>query len=120
VDDDPDSLEILSICLGDAGAKVTPFRSARQALAAKGPFDVVVSDIGMPEIDGYSFIRRFRSRTTGGDVPAIALTAYARADDAELAMRAGYHEHIAKPVDARRFLETVRSWAQTRGEERSA
>jgi CheY-like chemotaxis protein len=78
VDDDPDSLELLGVALGGAGAKVTAVQSAREALAAPGPFDVILSDIGMPEMDGYAFVRRVRSRDAVADIPAIALTAHAR------------------------------------------
>jgi signal transduction histidine kinase len=112
VDDDADSIELLSVALGEAGAEVTAVRSAREALGARGPFDIIISDIGMPEIDGYSFIRRVRSSDLGA-VPAIALTAYARSEDAERATRAGFQEHLTKPLDARKLLETVRLWART-------
>jgi CheY-like chemotaxis protein/two-component sensor histidine kinase len=114
VDDDPDSLELLGVALGGAGAKVTAAHSAREALAAQGPFDVILSDIGMPEMDGYAFVRRVRSRDAGGDIPAIALTAYARVEDAERALRAGYQEHFAKPVDAGKLLEAVKLWSRAR------
>ena len=114
VDDDPDSLELLGIALGGAGAKVTAVHSAREALAAPGPFDVILSDIGMPEIDGYTFVRRVRSRDAGADIPAIALTAYARAEDAERALRAGYQEHFAKPIDTGKLLEAVKLWSRAR------
>jgi signal transduction histidine kinase len=99
VDDDQDSLELLRVLLEEAGAKVTAVTSARSALegAERRAFDLVVSDIGMPEMDGYAFIRSLRERRAA--VPAIALTAYARAEDAERARRAGYQEHVAKPVD---------------------
>jgi signal transduction histidine kinase len=111
VDDDEDSLELLRFVLTGAGARVTTARSAREALEAQGPFDVIVSDIAMPEMDGYSFIRRLRSRDTGADVPAIALSAYARSEDADRAMRAGYQEHLRKPVDPSTLLDAVRAWA---------
>ena len=111
VDDDPDSLEVLGVVLGRAGAKVTAVHSAREALAAGGSFDVILSDIGMPEMDGYTFMRRVRSRDTGANVPAIALTAYARAEDAERALRAGYQDHFAKPVDAGKLLQAVKMWS---------
>jgi PAS domain S-box-containing protein len=111
VDDDTDSLELLRLVLGGAGATVTTVRSARDALETKGPFDVIVSDIAMPEMDGYSFMRRMRSRDSGADVPAIALSAYARAEDADRAMRAGFQEHLRKPVDPATLLEAVRAWA---------
>ena len=112
VDDDPDSLELLSVVLGSAGAKVTAVHSAHEALAAPGPFDVILSDIGMPEMDGYTFVRRVRSRDTGADIPAIALTAFARTEDADRALRAGYQEHFAKPVDAGKLLEAVKIWSR--------
>jgi PAS domain S-box-containing protein len=113
VDDDLDSLEILGEALDSAGAKVTAAKSAHDGLAARGPFDVIVSDIGMPGADGYSFMRNIRSREVDADVPAIALTAYARDADAERAIRAGYQEHFAKPIDARKLIEAVKRWART-------
>jgi PAS domain S-box-containing protein len=114
VDDDPDSLELLDHVLVSAGAQVTAAKSAHEGLAAGGPFDIIVSDIGMPGMDGYSFIRCLRSREAGADVPAIALTAYAREVDAKHALRAGYQEHFAKPVDARKLIQAVKRWAQAR------
>jgi PAS domain S-box-containing protein len=114
VDDDLDSLEILGHTLHGAGADVMAVKSAQEALTARGPFDIIVSDIGMPGMDGYSFMRSIRSRDTGADVPAIALTAYARALDAERAFRAGYQEHFAKPVDAGRLVDAIRKWARVR------
>jgi CheY-like chemotaxis protein len=85
VDDEADSRDLLNLVLGSCGAEVVIARSASEALATvKGKkFDVIVSDIGMPEEDGFSLIRKIRglSNEEGGDVPAIALTAYARAED---------------------------------------
>jgi CheY-like chemotaxis protein len=107
VDDEPDSLDLVRVVLEDAGANVTTARSAREALDAPGPFDIVVSDIGMPETDGYAFVRSLRSRGSAGMVPAIALTAYARNEDADRAVGAGYQAHLAKPVDARELVEAV-------------
>ena len=71
--------------------------------------DVLVSDIGMPEEDGYELIRRVRAlaEPDGGKVPAIALTAYARAEDAAAALSAGYQRHISKPVDVGQLIATV-------------
>jgi len=115
VDDDADSLEVLRMVLTTAGATVTPAASARDAFElfdTRGPFDLIISDIGMPEVDGYSFIRTVRARPVGSDVPAIALTAYARSEDAELARRAGYQDHLAKPVDERLLLQTVTRWSR--------
>jgi PAS domain S-box-containing protein len=115
VDDDPDSLEVLRMVLEAAGAKVKATTSARDAFDAldtHGPFEIIVSDIGMPEMDGYSFMRSLRSQSSGANVPAIALTAYARSEDAELAKKAGYQEHLAKPVDERRLLDAVKTWSR--------
>jgi PAS domain S-box-containing protein len=114
VDDDLDCLEIVGEALDGAGADVTTAQSAQEALAAQGPFDVIVSDIGMPGMDGYSFMRSIRSRDTGADVPAIALTAYARSVDTDRALRAGYQEHLAKPIEPRKLIEAVGMWARTR------
>ena len=111
VDDERDSLELVRLVLEGAGASVTTVTSARDALDAHGPFDVIISDIGMPEVDGYTFMRRLRSRDADARVPAIALTAYARVEDAERALRAGFQQHLAKPVDAYKLLEIVDSWA---------
>jgi signal transduction histidine kinase/CheY-like chemotaxis protein len=112
VDDEADSLELVRVVLEGDGARVTTAKSAQEALGAPGPFDVIVSDIGMAEVDGYAFMRSMRSRPdAGARIPAIALTAYARAEDADRAVRAGYQEHLAKPVDPRELVETVKRWA---------
>jgi CheY-like chemotaxis protein len=116
VDDDADSLEVLREVLEVAGAQVTTATSANNALeaidAGDGAFELIISDIGMPEVDGYSFIHRVRSSESGARVPAIALTAYARANDAALAKRAGYQEHLVKPVDEQKLLLAVQTWSR--------
>jgi hypothetical protein len=115
VDDDADSLEVLRELLTLAGARVTTVTSARaafDAIEAGGEVELIISDIGMPEMDGYDFIRRIRSTPASADVPAIALTAYARPSDAALAMGAGYQEHLSKPVDERHLLRTVKVWSR--------
>ena len=115
VDDDAESLEVLHMVLTTAHAVVTIAASAREALElfdTRGPFDVVISDIGMPEVDGYSFMRTLRSRRVGVDVPAIALTAYARPEDAERARRVGYQDHLTKPLDETLLLKTVTTWSR--------
>ena len=75
--------------------------------------DVLVSDIGMPQEDGYALIRQVRALGTeaGGDVPAVALTAYARAEDRVKAIRAGFQMHVAKPVEGAELLAMVASLA---------
>jgi CheY-like chemotaxis protein len=114
VDDDPDSLELIRTVLESAGATVSTASSAADALVAIGPFDVMVSDIGMPGVDGYSLLRRIRSGATYPDVPAIALTAYARKQDVALAESAGYQQHVPKPVNSEDLVEVVRKWARSR------
>jgi signal transduction histidine kinase len=78
VEDDEDALELIREVLEGAGAHVAGVTSAEAALEASGPFDVIISDIGMPEMDGYALMRRLRAGLSTGSIPAIALTAYAR------------------------------------------
>jgi signal transduction histidine kinase/DNA-binding response OmpR family regulator len=114
VDDDHDSLELIRLLLEGAGAHVTTATTAMNAaevLDTRGSFDIIISDIGMPDMDGYTFMQRVRSRAAASEIPAIALTAYARTEDAERAARAGYQEHLAKPVDANKLLAAVENWA---------
>ena len=112
VDDDSDSLFLLRAILEGAGAHVTTATRAHEALSAVGPFNVIVSDIGMPEMDGYSFIRELR--ITDRTIPAIALTAYARNDDVRAALNAGFQQHFAKPVDPDALLAAIETWSVTR------
>jgi CheY-like chemotaxis protein len=103
VDDEPDTRDLLKAGLGQCGAVVTVVGSAAEALeaiAAKVP-ELLISDIGMPDEDGYELIRRVRQLPpeTGGKLPAIALTAYARVEDRMQALRAGYQMHVPKPVE---------------------
>ena len=103
VDDEPDTLELLKVGLGQSGAEVVTARSAGEALEEIRTHvpDVLISDIGMPGEDGYEFIRKVRAlpAESGGRVPAIALTAYARTEDRLQALRAGYQMHVPKPVE---------------------
>ncbi|BAZ19565.1 PAS/PAC sensor hybrid histidine kinase [Kalymmatonema gypsitolerans NIES-4073] len=102
VDDDADSRDFLIFALQDFGAIATAVTSASSALEILTTFqpDVLISDIGMPEQDGYSLIRQIRAlpREQGGDIPAIALTAYAGDRDRTLALAAGFQRHLSKPV----------------------
>lgn len=103
VDDEPDSREIVAFILEQAGAVVTQTASAAQALEllSRDRFDALVSDIGMPEMNGYSLIQQVRAKPPeqGGQIPAIALTAYAGESNAQKAMQAGFERHLAKPID---------------------
>jgi signal transduction histidine kinase/CheY-like chemotaxis protein len=111
VDDEPRVREAIVLVLSDAGSRVTAASSAAEAfgLLRGGGWDVVVSDIGMPEEDGYSLIRRVRGLDVveGGGVAAVALTAYARALDQSRAIEAGFDLHLAKPVDAEDLIRAV-------------
>ena len=111
VEDEADTRELLSLSLQQCGAEVAAFGSVPEALAS---FDLVVpdvllSDIGVPGEDGYSLIRKVRALppALGGNVPAAALTAYARAEDRLRALEAGYQTHLAKPVDPAELIATV-------------
>jgi PAS domain S-box-containing protein len=116
VDDEPDTRELLKVGLGQCGAQVTAVGSAAEALeaiAAAMP-DLLISDIGMPGEDGYALIRRVRElpAASGGRVPAIALTAYARVEDRLQALRAGYQMHVPKPVELAELVAVAASLVQ--------
>lgn len=122
VDDDPDSLALLRRVLEGRGARVITASSAAEALEllqAERP-DVLLSDIGMPGMDGYELIRRVRSLDpeAGGRVPAAALTAFARPEDRTRAMLAGYQMHATKPIRPAELMALVASLAGLTGEHR--
>jgi CheY-like chemotaxis protein len=111
VEDEAGARELITLALEQHGAQVTGVDSAAAALAAlesklegaaaRAPFDVLISDIGMPSGDGYELIRRVRAHTDKrvSGVRAVALTAYARTEDRMQALRAGFQMHVPKPVD---------------------
>jgi PAS domain S-box-containing protein len=103
VDDEADARELLSTILSRAGADITAVASADEAFETLRRWrpDILVSDIGMPGDDGYALIRRVRALRPdeGGQVRALALTAYARSEDRARTLEAGFHTHVAKPVD---------------------
>jgi signal transduction histidine kinase/ActR/RegA family two-component response regulator len=115
VDDEPDSRALLRRLLEDCDASVLDAPGAEEAyqLVVSEQPDVIVSDIGMPGEDGFSFIRRVRALPAeqGGAIPAIALTAYARAEDRINVMMAGFQHHLAKPVEAAELIAVVASLA---------
>jgi len=113
VDDEPDTSKLLKTMIEESGGEVTIATSADEALnvLARGKFDLIVSDIGMPGKDGYQFIQEVRSRPTnrGGTIPAVALTAYARTEDRLRALRAGYQMHVPKPIEYAELITVIAS-----------
>lgn len=110
VDDEADVRQLLTIMLERAGARVAAARSSDEAIEfLEGtPFDLLISDIGMPGEDGYGLIARIReSGAPFVDIPAIALTAYARLEDRERALMSGFNEHLSKPVDLVALLASI-------------
>ncbi len=119
VDDETDARELIAQLLVECGAEVRQAGNAVEAMREfeRAPPDVLLSDIGMPERDGYELIRDIRAfdAAHGGDVPAVALTAFARSEDRTQAMLAGYQAHIAKPIQATELVTTVATLARRRG-----
>ena len=117
VDDDPDALALVREILESAGARVRMATSAREAIAsiAQDAPDVLVSDLGMPGMDGYELIQQVR-RMEGParELPAAALTAYARSEDRAKALRLGFEMHLAKPIDPSELIAAVASLARRR------
>lgn len=111
VDDEADARELIAAILGEYGAEVTAVASAGEALETLQHFkpNVLVSDIGMPGEDGYALIRNVRTLDAeqGGQIPAVALTAYARAEERILALTAGFQRHVPKPVNPEELAAIV-------------
>ncbi|HEX8236640.1 MAG TPA: response regulator [Abditibacteriaceae bacterium] len=111
VDDQPDARRLVTAVLERCGAEVVSAASVREALNTLDAFDphVLVSDIGMPGEDGYTLIQNLRRREAGSGrtVPAMALTAYARAEDRQKAMAAGFQEYAVKPIEPARLIALV-------------
>ena len=111
VDDEADTRELIAFALEQNGATVTVVESAIEALSAlqQSLPDVLVSDIGMPEMDGYMLLKQLRAMSPqqGGQIPAIALTAYAGEMDEQQALKAGFQKHLAKPVELDELVKTV-------------
>ena len=111
VEDDDDSREFLSILLQKSGAIVTAAASGLEGLSnfTKSEPNILLCDIGMPEMDGYSFIRKIRTMSPeqGGNIPAIALTAYAGETDKQQVLAAGFTKHVAKPVVADELIALI-------------
>jgi CheY-like chemotaxis protein len=124
VDDEPDTRELLKTGLENCGANVRVAGSVAEALASIAAVlpDILMSDIGMPGEDGYDLIRKVRSLPPhrGGNVPAIALTAYARVEDRLRALRSGYQMHVPKPVELAELVTVADSLTKRRARESNA
>ena len=116
VDDDADGREVVRQALLRAGANPMTAASAAEAmdLVRRRRPDVIVSDIAMPDEDGYALIRRVRAlpAAAGGETPAVALSAYSREEDRQRALAAGFQAHVAKPVDPAALVAAVAPWAR--------
>ncbi|HEX3561065.1 MAG TPA: PAS domain S-box protein [Pyrinomonadaceae bacterium] len=119
VDDETDTRELLRAVLEQCGGKVSTAASAEEALRLLESLqtDMLISDIGMPGEDGYELIKKIRARPPerGGEVPAIALTAYARTEDRLRALRSGYQMHVTKPVELSELVAVVASLVRRNG-----
>ncbi|HVG55833.1 MAG TPA: ATP-binding protein [Vicinamibacterales bacterium] len=116
VDDEPDALALAAELLEDARARVTTARTVEEALeklVTETP-DVVVADLGMPQVDGFAFIEQLRHHANPRvrEIPAVALTAYARSEDRMKALQAGFQIHLAKPVEPAELVTTIASLAR--------
>ena len=111
VDDDPDARDLLGVLLQREGAEVAladSAKSARDLIRARQP-DVIVCDVGMPEQDGYAFMRQLRAsgERAGGFIPALALTGHASAEDTRAALMAGFQMHESKPLEPARLIDSL-------------
>src|SRR6185369_5629778 len=115
VDDEADTRELIREVLKECGSEVITSRSVAEALEAieKHKPDILISDLGMPDEDGYSLISKIRAlpEDQGGQIPAAALTAYARAEDRMRVLRSGFQFHLPKPVDSAELVTVVASLA---------
>ena len=109
VDDEIDSLDVLTIALEQAGATVSSFSSANAAIEAinKSTPDLLIGDIGMPEVDGYTMMSQIRQLPQGKKIPAIALSAYAREIDRVRSIEVGFQHHLGKPVDIPTLIKLI-------------
>lgn len=111
VDDEPDTLEMLGILFTECGASVITVASAAEVLSTIESFqpDILISDIGMPEIDGYTLLQQIRSLPPekGGQIPAIALTAFAGEIDQKKALSLGFQRHLTKPLDFNCLIQAI-------------
>jgi two-component system, chemotaxis family, CheB/CheR fusion protein len=109
VDDIPDVTDMLSVLMTHAGYDVTTATSARAAiaLARDRKFDLIVSDIGMPEMNGYELAQALRGMPGYESIPMVAVTGFSMFDDRARSLTAGFNEHLTKPIDPRAFLALI-------------
>lgn len=109
VDDVADVTEMLAVVLSHAGYSVVTAASAPAALKAarERQFDVIISDIGMPEMNGYQLAREMRTLPGYETVPMVAVTGYSMFDDKERSSKAGFNAHMTKPIDPRALLDLI-------------
>jgi CheY-like chemotaxis protein len=111
VDDNADTRDLMAIFLGAEGLTVTLAGSAGEALALldRDALDILVCDIGLPDIDGCALLRTVRDRPAerGGTIPAIALTGYSEPEVRYEILTAGYHEHLVKPVEPQQLVHAI-------------
>ena len=109
VDDVSDVTEMLSVLMTHAGYEVSTASSAADAisLAREHHFDVVISDIGMPEMNGYELAKALRLLPGYESIPMVAVTGYSMFDDRNRSLNAGFNEHVTKPIDPRAFLDLI-------------
>ncbi len=111
VDDEPDGRDLIARLLAERGARTTCVSSAARALEALAAqrFDILLSDIGMPDVDGFDLIQRVRAMdaSRSGPIPAIAITAYARPEDRQRSLLAGFHMHLSKPIEAGELIASI-------------
>jgi CheY-like chemotaxis protein len=116
VDDDQDTLELLSAALTQRSARVTAVSSTAAAIDSIRSFrpDVLISDIAMPGEDGHELMRKVLALNVVPRIPAIAITAYAKEEDKERALAAGYQRYLSKPVELGDFISAVTEASQNR------
>src|ERR1051326_7147922 len=123
IDDDNDTREMLRYILEQAGGEVTAVESVKEALESfqNSPPDVIVSDIGMPEYNGYALISLIRAsdERLGRKTPAIALTAYTSPADEKTALASGFQKYIGKPFGPRELIESIRALLPAKAGERT-
>lgn len=109
IDDEPDSLEVARYILDFYGANVHTANNGKEGLALVDKIQprFVISDLSMPEMDGWEFLKALKAQTTNNDIPVIALTAHAMKGDKERAIEAGFNNYLTKPLTAMTFIDQL-------------